>query len=70
MFSADWKLLGAAVIENCLNKAGTVPQDWGAGKGESESAIVWCKIGNICANYDKLHNFNQPTNALYHKIIH
>jgi hypothetical protein len=27
MFSADWKLLGAAVIENCLNKAGTVPQD-------------------------------------------
>jgi hypothetical protein len=27
MFSADWKLLIAATIENCLHKVGTVPED-------------------------------------------
>ena len=49
-FSADWKPLSAATIENCLNKARTVPQ--GAGNSESESAFILCKIGKTCANYE------------------
>jgi hypothetical protein len=54
MFNADWKTLSAATVVNCPHKTGTAPPDYDASKSGSESGIVWCKIGDICAIYEML----------------